>query len=213
MCPTCPSSETMSEVSTLVEPDPSDAQKKHHPHLPKNRLARKRKKTGGKKVSSMLKELIEELLTDVPVPTAEENLGEVSENRAVPEGLGSIFLQLSDKIDNAETKNEDASRGLIYSYFDFGEAVFKRYKELKLVHGKDGARALVNSEVREEIPETKCSSDALRKRMERGRKMYRIFNTIGKEKMAWIISIPPSFILNLTQDNIDYVIAKVLKPS
>ena len=70
-------------------------------------------------------------------------------------------MQLSDKIDNAETKNEDASRGLIYSYFDFGEAVFKQYKELKLVHGKDGARALVNSEVREEIPETKCSNDAL----------------------------------------------------
>lgn len=37
-------------------------------------------------------------------------------------------------------------------------------EELKLVHGKDGAQALVNSEVREEIPETKCSNDALRKR-------------------------------------------------
>ena len=44
MCPTCPLSEMMSEVSTLVELDPSDAQKNvlgNHSHLLKNRLARK----------------------------------------------------------------------------------------------------------------------------------------------------------------------------
>ena len=130
--------------------------------------SKKMKKTGEKKVSSMLKKLIEKLLTDVPISTAEKNLKEANDNEAVLERLSSIFLQLSDKIDNAETKNEDASRGLIYSYFDFGKAIFKQYKELKLVHGKDGTRALVNSEVREEIPETKCSNDALQKRMERG---------------------------------------------
>ena len=66
----------------------------------------------------------------------------------------SIFLQLSNRIDNAETKNEDASRGLIHSYFDFGEALFNRYKELKPTYGKEGSRALVKSEVRKEIPES-----------------------------------------------------------
>ncbi|RHZ65931.1 hypothetical protein Glove_310g21 [Diversispora epigaea] len=39
--------------------------------------------------------------------------------------------------------------------------------ELKPIHGKEGSRALIKSEVRMEIPETKCSDDALRKRMER----------------------------------------------
>ncbi|PKY56993.1 hypothetical protein RhiirA4_508729 [Rhizophagus irregularis] len=121
-------------------------------------------------------------------PMNDDNLEEANDNGV------SIFLQLSDKIDNAETKNEDASRGLIYSYFDFGKAVFKQYKELKVktcscLHDKDEVRALVNSEVREEIPETKCSNDALWKRMERSWKMHRIFNTIGKEKMAQITSI------------------------
>ena len=38
------------------------------------------KKTGGEKVLSMLKELIKELLTDVPVSIAGENLEERSEN-------------------------------------------------------------------------------------------------------------------------------------
>ncbi|RIA96790.1 hypothetical protein C1645_802164 [Glomus cerebriforme] len=179
MCPTCPSSETMSEVSTLVEPDPSDAQKKRTRESSastEKSSSKKMKKTGGKKVSSMLKELIEELLTDVPVPIAGENLEEASENST------SIFLQLSERIDHAETKNEQASRGLIFSYFDFGEAVFKRYKELKPKYGKDGSEALVKKEVSEAIPKTKCSDEALRKRTERSGKMYKLFNTIDETK-------------------------------
>ena len=41
--------------------------------------------------------------------------------------------------------------------------------------------------------------------------MFRIFNTIGKEKITRIKSIPPGFILNLTVDETDYIIAEVLK--
>ncbi|GES86602.1 hypothetical protein GLOIN_2v1834454 [Rhizophagus clarus] len=35
-----------------------------------------------------------------------------------------------------------------------------------------------------EIPEPKFSDDALKKRMEKARKMFRIFDTIGKEKIT-----------------------------
>ena len=71
---------------------------------------------------------------------------------------------------------------------------------------------MVKSKVRKEIPETKFSDDALKKRMERARKMFRIFDTIGKEKIARVKTIPPGFILNLTVDaDTDYVIAEVLK--
>ncbi|KAF0481467.1 hypothetical protein F8M41_023603 [Gigaspora margarita] len=117
--------------------------------------SKKARKTGRKKVSSMLKKLIEELLADTSVPAIGENLEKANESAT------SIFLQLSDKIDNAETKNEGASQDLIFSYFDFEEAVFKRYKELKPEYGKDGSQALVKSEVREMIPEAKCSDEAL----------------------------------------------------
>ena len=122
----------------------------------------------------------------------------------------SNFLQLSERIDHAETKNEQASRGLIFSYFNFGEAVFKRYKELKPEFGKDGSEAIVKKEVRVAIPETKCSDEALRKKTERSGKMYKLFNTIGKEKIARIRSIPPSYVLNLTIDETKYVMAEVL---
>ncbi|KAF0459844.1 hypothetical protein F8M41_000699 [Gigaspora margarita] len=168
-------------------------------------LSKKVKTTGGKKVSSMLKKLIEELLADTPVIAIRENLKKANESAT------SIFLQLSDKIDNAETKNEGASQDLIFSYLDFEEAVFKRYKELKLEHGKDGSQALVKSEVREAIPEAKCSDKALRKRMKRSEKVYKLFNGMGKEKIAQIKSTPPGFILNLTKDEKDYVMAEILK--
>src|SRR6266496_3943251 len=102
--------------------------------------SKKAKKTGGKKkVSSTLKQLIEELLTDIP--DGGRSLEEIDES-------ASNFLQLSERIDHAETKNEEASRGLIFSYFNFGEAVFKRYKKLKPEFGKDGSEAIVKKEVR-----------------------------------------------------------------
>ncbi|RGB41826.1 hypothetical protein C1646_662686 [Rhizophagus diaphanus] len=91
------------------------------------------------------------------------------------------------------------------------EAIFKRYKELKPEHGKDGFQVLVKSEAREAIPEAKCSDEALRKRMESSEKGYKLFNSINKEKIARINSTPPGFILNLTKDEKDYVMAEILK--
>ena len=118
MCPTCP--ETMSEVVSFANTDPSDAQKKHtrkSSASTEKSSSKKAKKTGGKKkVSSMLKQLIEELLTDIP--DGGRSLEETSES-------ASNFLQLSERIDHAETKNEEASQGLIFSYFNFGKAIFK----------------------------------------------------------------------------------------
>jgi hypothetical protein len=174
MCPTCPSSETMSEVSTLVEPDPSDAQKKRTRESSTEKSSNKKaKKTGGKKVSSTLKQLIKELLTDIP--SGDRSLEETSES-------ASNFLQLSERIDHAETKNEEASRGLIFSYFNFGEAVFKRYKELKPTFGKDRSEVIVKKEVRVAIPETKCSDEALRKRTERSEKITSFLIALVKKK-------------------------------
>src|SRR2546423_877019 len=78
-------------------------------------------------------------------PAARKYHGEsLEEANGVALDTRGIFLQLFDKIDSAESKNEDATRGLISSYFDFGEALY----------GEEGARALVKSEVRKEIPET-----------------------------------------------------------
>ena len=55
---------------------------------------------------------------------------------------------------------------------------------IKLKFGKNGSEAIVKKKVRVAIPETKCSDEALRKRTERSKKMYKLFNCIGKERIA-----------------------------
>ncbi|KAF0459369.1 ATP dependent DNA helicase [Gigaspora margarita] len=93
--------------------------------------------------------------------------GSLKETNDMVLNTRGIFLQLSVKIDSAESKNKDTSHALISSYFDFGEALFNQYKELKPIYGKEGARALVKSKVRKEISKTNLSEDALQKRIER----------------------------------------------
>ena len=118
---TIPLRSTQPEQSTSVSS--SNKGKKRSRELgasTKKSSSKKVKKTGGKKVSSTLKKLIEELLTNDIVPVPGESLEETN----VTNEAGGIFLQLSNKIDSFGSKNEDASRRIIYSYFDFVEAVF-----------------------------------------------------------------------------------------
>ncbi|CAG8684168.1 17224_t:CDS:1 [Gigaspora margarita] len=93
-------------------------QKKCSSGSTKKSFNKKANKVGEKKVSSTLKQLIEKLLTNIPI------VGRSSKETSYITDTGDIFLQLSDKIDSAESKNKDASRALISSYFDFGEALF-----------------------------------------------------------------------------------------
>ncbi|RGB41075.1 hypothetical protein C1646_663372 [Rhizophagus diaphanus] len=114
------------------------------------------------------KKLIKELLADTPILTIGENLEKANESAT------SIFLQLSDKIDNAKTKNK---------------AVFKRYKELKLKYDKDGSLTLDKSEVREAIPKTKCSDKTLQKKLERYEKPEPMVGEHSKTSLKWTMPI------------------------
>ncbi|KAF0551174.1 hypothetical protein F8M41_023589 [Gigaspora margarita] len=77
---------------------------------------KKAKKVDGKKVSSTLKQLIEELLTDIPI------VGRSLEKTSYTTDTRGVFLKLTNRIDSAESKNKDVSCDLITSYFYFGEA-------------------------------------------------------------------------------------------
>ncbi|GBC13853.2 hypothetical protein GLOIN_2v1709640 [Rhizophagus irregularis DAOM 181602=DAOM 197198] len=164
-CPTCTSADDME--SFPVEQASSTAQKRSS-DLPEKSSSKKQKTSNKEGVPSMLKKLIEELLTDN------------SNNEDLEESNASLnsgnFFHLSSMIDQAEEKNKDATRNVINRYFDFGEALHLRYKELKPSHGKYGAEALVKDEVRKQISVTELSDEALRKRMERAEKLYKLFN-------------------------------------
>ncbi|RHZ69232.1 hypothetical protein Glove_286g28 [Diversispora epigaea] len=152
---------------------------------------------------SILKKLIKDLTTNVSI--------RVDEKLETTNTDATTFLQLSNNIDLAEIKNEDATRNVITRYFDFGESLYKRYKELKPNNGKIKATAMVKVEIRKEILESKLSDEALQKRRERAEKVYKLFmGTGGKTKILQIRSISSRSIFNLFIDNIDQVIVGVL---
>ncbi|CAG8771721.1 26804_t:CDS:2 [Gigaspora margarita] len=152
------------------------------------------------------KRLISELTTDV---------SEISKVNITYNENATNFLQLNDNITHVESKTESTNQELIRCYYSFGDALSKRlnyYKNLK--HGDLASQALVNEEVREQIGE-KISNDTLRKRTEKARKIYALFNSIfkdrGKEMIVRIKTFSASSISKLSWEEIEYVIARIIR--
>ena len=98
---TIPLRSTQPEQSTSVSSSSKGKKRTRESSASTDKSSSKKvKKAGEKKVSGTLKKLIEELLTDIP--DGGRSLEETSES-------ASNFLQLSERIDHAETKNEEAS--------------------------------------------------------------------------------------------------------
>ncbi|CAG8707084.1 7050_t:CDS:1, partial [Scutellospora calospora] len=82
----------------------------------------------------------------------------------------SNFLQLFNKIDYTESKNKDATRELIKNYFNFYEAIYNKYKELKAIHSKVNTTAIMKDEVRKEILKIKFTDNTLQRRRKKAEK-------------------------------------------
>ncbi|CAJ0826455.1 12240_t:CDS:2 [Entrophospora sp. SA101] len=173
-----------------------------HPTSADKHSSKKAKKQSKKEESPILKKLIEELLTTAPeIP---EEVIEVDENT-------NNFLYHYSKISHAESKHEIANKEVIECYYDLGVAIKKRFDHYRnLNHGERVCLALVNDEIRKQIPDD-ITNDALKKRKERARKIYDLFFSIGREKIRAVKMFSASIISNLSQDNIDYVIVEILK--
>ncbi|CAJ0846477.1 10340_t:CDS:1 [Entrophospora sp. SA101] len=171
-----------------------------------------KKQKANKEDSLKLKKLINELLSIEKLP----QIIEVAEE-GVSGGDANNYLYFFNKIDFAESKNIITNQEVIGSYFDFGGILYKRYKDLKKDNGKEASKALVFEEVRNQIPK-EVTDVALRKRMERVRKIYKLFTAIvngneklAKDKIALIRSFSANSLSKLSQSDIDFVIVKVLK--
>ena len=77
------------------------------------------------------------------------------------------------------------------------------------------SNARVNDKIRKQISaQDKLTETNLRKRKERAKKIFRLFNNIGgKEIIGRIKTFNATTILNLSQDDVDYIISKVLEMS
>ncbi|CAJ0760673.1 11237_t:CDS:2 [Entrophospora sp. SA101] len=66
----------------------------------------------------------------------------------------SNFLYLYSRIDQAESKNETTNQDVIRCYYCFGKALEDRFEHYKKTNPKRTAQALVNEEVRKQLPHT-----------------------------------------------------------
>ncbi|CAJ0645992.1 4490_t:CDS:2 [Entrophospora sp. SA101] len=107
---------------------------------------------------------------------------------------------------------EITNREVINTYFDFGEALKKRRTELKKNNSGSASSAILNRELHSQIPTT-ITKEALHKRTKKARKIYKLFDAIGREKINQVRTFTASSISRLTTDDIDCVIVKVLEGS
>ncbi|GES77025.1 hypothetical protein GLOIN_2v515277 [Rhizophagus clarus] len=97
----------------------------------------------------MLKKLIEELISE----TSQDP--EIAKEGIPPLGSGSgTFFDLYNVIDVMKGQEEVAKRAVIKSYFNFGKALNDQFSHYLKTNPKHTAQALVNQEVRKQLPDS-----------------------------------------------------------
>ncbi|GBB94791.1 hypothetical protein RclHR1_24120003 [Rhizophagus clarus] len=106
----------------------------------------------------MLEKLIEELISET------SQNPEIAKERILPLGSGSrTFFDLYNVIDVIEGQEEVVKRAVIKLYFNFGKALNDQFSHYLKTNPKRTAQALVNQEVRKQLPDL-VSDDAFRKK-------------------------------------------------
>src|SRR5581483_7536881 len=178
-----------------------------------SKKAKKTKKPVERDQSPTLQRLIKELTTTDPgdeeilqtEPTSESN------------NDSNIFLNLYNKIVAGEDQLKKTTQDVLRHYFDFGDAMKKRYDHYRSSKHEDFAsETLVEDDVKKQLPKD-ISEEALRKRIERAQKVYGLFSSInmdvnmGRAMIGRIKTFSLSTITALSKDDIKYVIVKVLR--
>ncbi|RIA80043.1 hypothetical protein C1645_745516 [Glomus cerebriforme] len=129
--------------------------------------------------SRILKRLVREMSTVVS-RTSDLKEREALE-RASKLGSGkNVFFDLYFQICNAENLEEDARFEVIINYLFFGEGLEKRLVQYNHLEEHE-ARKKINNEVKDQLPK-EVSKAAVRKKIERARKIYDLFFRITDDK-------------------------------
>ncbi|CAG8742842.1 3245_t:CDS:2 [Dentiscutata erythropus] len=166
-----------------------------------------------KKEPPNLKKLIDELSTEDP-NSAKNNISTqlvtipTTENDPDPVN----FLNLYKELISAEDDNRKSNQEVIKRYYNFGLNLTNRLEYHKKFHKKQVAKILVNDEVRNQISK-EVSDDALRKKTERARKIYNLFDAIGEDKIVRVRSFTALTISKLSKKNITHVMLSIINKS
>ena len=153
----------------------------------------------GKKESDVLKELIKELSTEPEVPQASVSRKENADN----------FFNLYNNITNAEVQNEITNQEVIICYYLFGKSFSECLEHHKKSNSLYASSLLVNNEVRNQLPN--ITDTTLWKKVERLRKIYKLFINIGEDKIRRVRTFSALTISKLRKEDIDNIILNVSK--
>jgi hypothetical protein len=144
----------------------------------------------------------------------EENA--INENRLIQElTSNTIFLTLYLKIINARRNNNHA---VLENYYFLGVELEKRLEYYKMFLNTPEAQKKVSKEVRDQLP-NEITNDDIRKNTLIARKINNFFVRLSDDKdqrMAFlqrIKTITADFISNLSSENVEYVVSRVIKDS
>ncbi|CAG8571674.1 3984_t:CDS:10, partial [Ambispora leptoticha] len=138
---------------------------------------------------------------DVDMDGNEETEHRVEESSTTfPEmNINSVnFHELNDMIIKAEDNNQKTSQDLIRSYHCFGKGYMLWFSFYDKTYSEDSSNSLVNDKIKEHIPnQDRITETTIRKRKKDDNGRVKSFSALSISK--------------LSKDDIDYVIAKVLK--
>ncbi|PKY14749.1 hypothetical protein RhiirB3_380352 [Rhizophagus irregularis] len=125
------------------------------------------------------------------------------------------FRNLDDMIVKAEGNNQKTVLEVVRTYYYYGKGCKLWFDHYKKTYNDESANSLVNEKIWEHIPDQdKITNANIRKRKERAVKIFKLFDGIGgMKKINCIKTFNASSISKLSVDDIDYVVAKVLKPN
>ncbi|CAG8530251.1 7709_t:CDS:1 [Cetraspora pellucida] len=119
-----------------------------------------------------------------------------------------LYEKLCDAIILANCKTQE----VILCYCNFGEAIIQRRNEIaseKQVDPESNTVSrILNKEVRAQLP-ANISDALLWKRIEKAKKLYKLFSAIGKDKIHRIHSFSADSISKMTNKEIQYIIDNV----
>ncbi|RHZ51144.1 hypothetical protein Glove_482g18 [Diversispora epigaea] len=162
---------------------------------------KKIKKADGRKDKDypMLKKLIEELKSS----NSSSSTASQTEYITRP----GNFTDLYDVIIKAEERIGSTNQEVIRAYFLFGKKLEEKLAEYIKTNKERKAQRLLTKEVSAQLP-SDLSKNAVEKRIERARKIYDLFTTIGEDKIERVKSYSALRISKLSWDEIDAIVEK-----
>ncbi|EXX63247.1 hypothetical protein RirG_154060 [Rhizophagus irregularis DAOM 197198w] len=100
---------------------------------------------------------------------------------------------------------------LLRCYYIFGQATKQLFDHFRKTCNEDASNAKVNDRIMNQISvQDKLTETNLRKRKERGKKVFRLFSNVGGiEAIERLKSFNATTILNLSPDDVDFLIARL----